>query len=77
MLSQDKQSLLIACSFRTRNSQSNYNALKVFKTKPLCDVLLERYELWMNLGQIFDKFLKLMQESFGFSLFKLFADDQS
>ena len=29
----------------------------------------------MNLGQIFDKFLKIMQESFGFSLFKLFKDD--
>ena len=31
----------------------------------------------MNFGQNFDKFLKTMQESFGFSFSKLFADDQS
>ena len=36
----------------------------------------------MNLGQIFDQFLKIMQESFGlndngFSFSKLFADDLS
>ena len=31
-----RQKLLhVACSFQTRNSRSNYNALKVFKTKPL------------------------------------------
>ena len=29
----------------------------------------------MNLGQIFHKFLKTAQESFGFSFSKLFADD--
>ena len=48
----------VACSFWMRNSQSDYNALKVFKTKPLCGVFLERNELLMNLGQIFYKFLK-------------------
>ena len=29
----------------------------------------------MNLGQMFDKFLKTKQESFPFSFSKLFADD--
>ena len=29
----------------------------------------------MNLGQNFDQFLKIMQESFGFSFSKLCADD--
>ena len=31
----------------------------------------------MNLRQILDKFLKIMQEIFGFSFSKLFADDLS
>ena len=31
----------------------------------------------MDLGQIFNKFLKIMQESFGFCFSKLFADDLS
>ena len=31
----------------------------------------------MNLGQIFDKFLEIMQESFAFSFSELFADDRS
>ena len=41
--------------FRTRNSQSNYNALKIFKAKPLCDSFFraQRNELSMNLGETF------------------------
>ena len=58
-------------------SWSNYNALKVFRNKPLCDIFSDWNELSMNLGQIFDKFLEIMQESFAFSFSELFADDRS
>ena len=76
-----EQSLLVACSFWTRNSQSNYNALKIFKTKTLCDLVFNNFlwqnELLMNLGEALDKFQKSIQESSGFSFSKLFADDLS
>ena len=49
----------------------------IFKTKPLCDFFRERNELMMNLGETFNKFQKSIQESSGFSLSKLFADDLS
>ena len=41
MLSWAEPSLRAACSFWTRNSRSNYNALKIFKLKPLCDFVFE------------------------------------
>ena len=49
----------------------------IFKTKPLCDFFRERNELMMNLGETFNKFQKSIQESSGFSLSNLFADDLS
>ena len=56
--------MLSSSSFWTRTSRSNYNVLKFFKTKPLCDFFLKS-EM---------SFQKSVQESFGFSFSKLFAD---
>ena len=76
-LSLDNPSLRFDCLFPTRKSRSNYHALKIFKTKPLCDFFLraEQNELSMNLGETFSKFQKSIQESSGFSFSKLFTDD--
>ena len=60
-----------------RNALSNYNALKVFKLNLSVTFFFEQNELSMNLGQIFDKILKIMHESYGFSFSKLFAGDLS
>ena len=77
MLHTHTLSLWFALSFWTRNSLSNYNAIKIFKTKPLRDFFKEENELFMNFREPFNKFQKFVQESSGFSFSKLFADDLS
>ena len=68
----------VACSLRTRNSQSNYNAFKIFKTKPMCNFSFRRDKWTLNeFGRGFPQVSEIYSRKLWFLFSKLFADDLS
>ena len=59
----------VACSFWTRNSRSNYNAFKIFKSKPLCDIFFRVKWALNDFGRNFQQVSEIYSRTLWFLSF--------